>query len=87
MSAHTHTHTHTHTLARERNTRTILTQGFQFDVFMYYVTIYIYKTSKLTYMLQNNPYTSMNMRNTRKLTYINSYIAKLLITTEDVTET
>jgi len=38
-------------------------------------------------MLQNNPYTDMNMWNTRKLTYINSYIAKLLITTEDVTQT
>jgi len=43
------------------HTRKILTQGFQLDVFMHYVIIYIYKTSKLMYMLQNNPYTDMNM--------------------------
>jgi len=83
-SQHTHLHTLTHS---HTHTRKALTQEFQFDVFMHYVIIYIYNTSNLTYMLKNNPYADMNTWNTRKLTYIHFYIAKLLITTEDMTQT
>jgi len=54
---------------------------------MHYVIIYIYNTSNPTYMLKNNPYADMYTWNTHKLTYINSYIAKSFITTEDMTQT